>query len=312
MKQLSLILILFIFSSIGFAQTNANLTKAQDFYNDNKFKKAEKFAEKAMNDEESKVEATILYAYAIIAQSKVTEGVDVLVSAHEGDVENIMYLTSLGHLTMMMQDYKKASSYFSLALKYETVDSNRCAHYTNRAACKLRMRKMEGAFKDLSKALEIDSMNFSANNDMGIVAKYLKKDSVAESCLKRVIQVKPEDHLGYANLGWFYQERKRFDEALVLLNKAIEINPDFAYAYNNRSMVKLDMGDFEGAYADVNHSLKLDGTNSYAYKNLGIILFKDGKKEEACSAWKTALALGFTEQYGRTVSELIKHNCGSE
>jgi tetratricopeptide (TPR) repeat protein len=309
MKHAIKTLLLVLISSISFAQISVTHQKAITQINNGNYKKAEKFATKAYKADNNNDDLAILLALAKLGQGKVDQCNLTLDLAIIKDPKNTKLLSKRGEVALALNDFKTASDFYSKALKYETSDSLRCLYYTQRGACKLSLRKMDGAYKDLLKALALDSMNFAANNDMGIVAKYVGKDSMAEQSLKNVIEILPDNHIGYANLGWFYQERKRYDEALDLLNRAIEIAPDFAYAYNNRSMVKLDMEDIEGAFTDVFTSLKLDDSNSYAYKNLGIIYFKDGKKEEACAAWNKALLLGFTEKYGRTVNELIKHNC---
>ena len=51
------------------------------------------------------------------------------------------------------------------------------------------------------------------------------------------------------------------------------------------------------------------GTNSYAYRNRGLLYIKQHKPEEACADSHKALSLGFTENYGDEVEELVKKNC---
>ena len=51
------------------------------------------------------------------------------------------------------------------------------------------------------------------------------------------------------------------------------------------------------------------GTNSYAYRNRGLLYIKQHKPEEACADLHKALSLGFTENYGDEVEELVKKNC---
>jgi Flp pilus assembly protein TadD len=55
----------------------------------------------------------------------------------------------------------------------------------------------------------------------------------SEHFLRQAIQLDPHDGVPCAALGFWYQERGRFDEARTLLERSIELNPTHGFAYYN-------------------------------------------------------------------------------
>ena len=60
---------------------------------------------------------------------------------------------------------------------------------------------------------------------------------------------------------------------------------------------------------DINKSIELYPTNSYAYKVRALIHIANKKDEKACEDLDIAIELGYTQQYGEEVQQLINANC---
>ncbi len=304
--------VLLLLPFMALSQVNKNYQKAYDLYYAEKPNKAEKFILKALKQDKGNEEYIALCSKIYFTQSKFDQAklmLDLGIIAHP---QSVMLLDNRAYFSYLLGEHEDAIKLYSSALRFETEDSAKGSMYCSRASSKMAIRKFDGAKSDLLKSLEINPQSFCANNNMGIVAKYLGEDSLAEASLYNVIGIAPEDHVGYANLGYFYSERERFDEAISMLDKCLEIKPDFAYAYNNRAFVHLQTGNLVDARTDVLKSLELNPYNSYAYRNLGLIMLADGDETNACKAWDTALQLGFTKQYGNAVQRLVDENCSSE
>lgn len=89
----------------------------------------------------------------------------------------------------------------------------------------------------------------------------------------------------------------------------VELNPNEVLCYSNRSFSRLKTGDLAGAMKDINISLSLYKTNSYAYKVRGLIYLEKNMNSAACQDFNEALRLGYTEEHGGEVRELIKEHC---
>jgi hypothetical protein len=71
----------------------------------------------------------------------------------------------------------------------------------------------------------------------------------------------------------------------------------------------LKLNDLVGAMTDINRSLVLHPSNSFAYKIRALIKIEQGSTKEACADLSKAIELGYTDQYGTEVEELIVKNC---
>ncbi|MBT8326876.1 MAG: tetratricopeptide repeat protein [Bacteroidia bacterium] len=312
MTRLLKITLLLFMPFMAFCQVNKNFEKAYDLHMKDQPAKAEKYILKALKQDKGNPDYMVLCSQIYLAQFKTEQAKTILDLGIASNPKSVLFLSSRANTSYLLGENEDAIKFYSSALRYETVDSSKGSMYCNRASAKMAIRKFESAKKDLIKSLKIDTNSFCANNNMGIVGKYLGDDSLAEASLFNVVRIAPEDHIGYANLGYFYSERERYEEAISMLNKCLEIDPKFAYGYNNRAFVHLQTGNIIDARKDVLKSLELNPYNSYAYRNLGLIMLEDGDTTNACKAWNTAIELGFTKQYGSAVQRLIDENCSSE
>ncbi|MDX2362010.1 MAG: tetratricopeptide repeat protein [Crocinitomicaceae bacterium] len=181
--------------------------------------------------------------------------------------------------------------------------------YANLGGSKYKVRDFDGAYEDLSIALEMDNDNISAMNNIAMVCDELGRKDETLAYLKRIVEIEPDNPVAYVNLGFFYQQGGKHALAIEHLDKAIELDPGEAFAYSNRSFSKLKLNDTKGALKDVNKSIGMNQINSYAYKIKALILIEMGKKNQACENLNTALELEYREQYGDEVDLLIRENC---
>ena len=96
---------------------------------------------------------------------------------------------------------------------------------------------------------------------------------------------------GYYNLGVYYSEQGRVDEAIEQFNTAIKINPRHAQAHNNLGIAYTKKMMFNEAIAEYKRALVLDPRHAKAYYNLGIAYFKQSKFDQAITEFKNAIAV---------------------
>src|SRR5205823_1105781 len=80
--------------------------------------------------------------------------------------------------------------------------------------------------------------------DVAMAAEKLDKLDVAESALRKVIALKPDEAQGYNALGYTLVDRtSRLDEGLKLIEKAHTLSPDDAFILDSMGWAYYRMGD---------------------------------------------------------------------
>jgi len=115
-----------------------------------------------------------------------------------------------------------------------------------------------------------------------------------EDLTRAMAQLRP--HPGNAEahyqLGCWYQQRGRHQEAIKEFKKAIFIKPDYTEAYNGLGVSHDSTGEYAAASDAYRMALKLNPNLGYIYNNLGHSYILQGKNAEAIDALKQAIALG--------------------
>jgi hypothetical protein len=69
----------------------------------------------------------------------------------------------------------------------------------------------------------------------------------SETLFKHVVRLRPDSWLGQNNLGSYYNDLRRYDEAEVLFRESIRVNPNNTLPYTNLAGLMLYRGDYEAA-----------------------------------------------------------------
>jgi Flp pilus assembly protein TadD len=104
----------------------------------------------------------------------------------------------------------------------------------------------------------------------------------------------PGNAEAHYQLGCWYHERSRHEEAIKEFKKAIYIKPDYTEAYNGLGVSYDWKGDYAAASDVYRMALKLNPNLAYIYNNLGHSYILQGKNREAIDTLKQALALGYS------------------
>jgi len=96
---------------------------------------------------------------------------------------------------------------------------------------------------------------------------------------------------GYFNLGVYYSDTGRVDEAIEQFKVAIRINPHYVRAYNNLGITYTKKGMLNEAIAVYRKALSIDPLHEKAYYNLGNVYLEQGRFDEAIHAFKNAILI---------------------
>lgn len=168
---------------------------------------------------------------------------------------------------------------------YLSTHTPRAIDYFGRAMNQMTLRNYSAAATDFNKALQL-APKFSLSYFMSAVAKYRSviTDNASNSSKKKenrelslhkaklmdviadfekALQISPQMHLAYYNMGVVYITLRDYSSALSAFNKAIELNPDFGEAYYNRGYVYFTLGNREAGSNDLSRAGQLGVVPSY-------------------------------------------------
>jgi tetratricopeptide (TPR) repeat protein len=165
---------------------------------------------------------------------------------------------------------------------------------------------------DNSKNLEFSEKALALNPDDALCYTQLSialwnagRQDEALSALDEALSIDPVESTALNNYGYYLSKMGRYSDALPYFDTAIEVYPEFAYPYNNAGLCYLRLGRHEEAIKNINYSIELDPENSYAFKNRALYYIDVNDKTKAIEDLYKAKELGYTEQYGEEVDDLI-------
>lgn len=140
----------------------------------------------------------------------------------------------------------------------------------------------------------------------------LEGDTVrARQDLDKAVEIAPRDPVVWNSHGFYlHAQAGRYREAIADYDRAIRFDPNYSYAFNNRGWAFYKLGDTEKALKNIALAGRKKKANPYVQRNLGIIALESGNTDRACSHFRTALDMRFTELHGDEVKELMTVHCG--
>ncbi len=118
------------------------------------------------------------------------------------------------------------------------------------------------------------------------------KSTEAIEYSQKIVEQYPEEKEAYLWLGvFYYQDLRKFDEAILYFNKAIEIDSLNEMAYNQLAYVYSIMGDYEKSIWAINKYISLAPDEANPYDTRGDIYAGNGKIDQAIGSYEKALEI---------------------
>ena len=286
------------------------LRQANELVRDKRCKEADRLLAPLLKRDPPATGAIITQARCLIYYSaKTEEGLAVVNGALERQPEASDLLLFRADVYNDVRMFERAEADLRSSLEHAP-DTAATIEALNAAAWNhLSMRKFEQALEESQRVLAMDSLNHHAMNNQGLAAIELGDSVLALSTMRNMVRLKPDEAVGWMNLGFLLAQMGQHEEALQNYTRAEELGYKSAALYNNRGYSRMCTGDQKGARQDVERSIRMNDQNSYAYRNLALIELREERKDAACTALERALSLGFTKTYGNEAIELRRTNC---
>lgn len=120
---------------------------------------------------------------------------------------------------------------------------------------------------------------------------------------KKAIEINPNYHKAWVNIGIVYRLTGDLDEAERCYKKAISIHPKYAELHASLGALYIFRGDHRKAIQALEKSIALDPQLAVAHANLALALAQEGKFDAAYTALRQAVLLGYRR--GKTIQERI-------
>ncbi|MEM7372400.1 MAG: tetratricopeptide repeat protein [Bacteroidota bacterium] len=296
-------------------ETEKNIDKAVEYFNNEEYEKALTYANKLIEKESSDYVSWALKGRALFTLGYQEDGIKAMSKAIE---INPGYYQAYGYRAVMYnltgsQDIKQVISDVNMALAH---DPDNFELIEIKAGILYKTGQFGKAFSEYDKLLKSGQGSYSVIVFHSSVNRKLGNPDLALQGYNKAIQIDPDQSFAYEERAFLFVEQEKYDQAIKDYGKVLltipdnkEFEPVRAYTYNNRGLAYHKAGNNQQALTEINHSLELLPTNSYAYKNRALVYIDMAIKENACADLEKAIELGYTQQYGNEVEKLMDQHC---
>lgn len=294
---------------LGFCQ-EAELARAEALYSAGKAAQALELITPILAEQPEHHDALFLRARCYLYQLKRTEDgmadLAALIAAHPDSsraLSNRAYLyNEFGMFGRALLDAEEG-----LARTGDT--ALKCSLLNSGSWALKNLRRPDEGMIMARRCIALDSLSTRAWNNLAMNAFMLNDTATGFAALRQYAHVDAKDPISQANTARYLSEHGRYREALSYFDRAEKMYKPDARFYNNRGHAHLGAGNLKQAKKDIERSIKMAPSNSYAYRNLALLHLARKDTQAACTALSRALALGYQNQYGDDVHQLLQQNC---
>ncbi|SFT56880.1 TonB-dependent receptor [Mesorhizobium sp. YR577] len=210
----------------------------------------------------------------------------VLKRAEQRYPENPSLPAMRAQLAMALDDRQQMEEAIDRSLSLDPDDPNALEARANfRAGFK---SDLEGAYADLTRALEIAPGSTTIWNGLGLVQNARGAYRESEAALKQAIALDPQDPVSHINLAVLYLDQDRVVEARAEIDKALEVDPSFDMALLIRGRYYMQTGELEKAREDLLAGTTANPADAQGLLLLGASYYESGEHEPAAQAIENA------------------------
>ncbi|MGH9538650.1 MAG: tetratricopeptide repeat protein, partial [Terriglobales bacterium] len=147
-------------------------------------------------------------------------------------------------------------------------------------------------------ALAVTENNFIAEDNLGGALLLLGKPDEAYLHFQAAAKINSRDPMSRSNLGAYFQEHGRLNEAIEQEKRVIDLTSDpglLAATYANLGTAYRRLGQDEKARESYDQALRLNSSQANAYLGLGELLEKENKLDQAIANYSKSVELRPTD-----------------
>jgi tetratricopeptide (TPR) repeat protein len=173
----------------------------------------------------------------------------------ETDPNNELALANIGAITMMQGKVEDAFEYSTNLIK---LNPKMLTGWLHLGSAKAELGDYKGARSCFLRIIERDAKNPKALLGLANISRKEKKYEEAESYFNRIVQLKETSKKWWIliEIGTFFIETKRFNEAINYFRKAIALNPQVIVSHINLVSILISSGDIPLALSELGYIQK--------------------------------------------------------
>ena len=139
----------------------------------------------------------------------------------------------------------------------------------------------------LQQALSLDEDLAEAHRGAASLAFWFEWDwDAAGRSFDRVLTLNPGEAMSHGERGWFFLNRRRFDEAIREIKIALDFDPLMPLFYAWSVGIHWSVGRSDEALLEFAKALEIDPNNGLAYFHGGVACFLEGRLDEAIDVFE--------------------------
>jgi tetratricopeptide (TPR) repeat protein len=157
----------------------------------------------------------------------------------------------------------------------------------------------------LQKAVEVDTSNIDAWNQLGILNNSVGNLPASDAAYERVLRLDPANALANNNYAYSLSERNtQLERAQAMVESALKAEPKNPSYLDTMGWILFQRGNFNKAVEYIQKAIDNGEGSATIYEHLGDAYDQLGNREKALEAWREALS---KEPYRNSAKERLSN-----
>lgn len=223
------------------------------------------------------------------------------------DPQNSRALTVLGGVALARKSFDEARRYL-----HQAIESNPALAAPHIFLSAFYRRKGENARaqEEIEQALQIDEQNLQALYYLAEMEWAANRWDVVQELYGRILEVDHQQWGAIAKLATLLIDRENYEKARPLTERLIESRPNLHLGYLLRGLIALRTKTFDKAAVDLQKASTLRRDDAQSHFYYGVALYQMGSLQQALSEFQTALQLNPDLTNARLSAALIYAQTG--
>ena len=129
-----------------------------------------------------------------------------------------------------------------------------------------KLKKSDDALSNFNEALRINPKSYIAYNGKGDVYRnVIKDDGEAMKYYFKTLNLNPENKKANYSIGWCYNNKNKYNDAVPYLKKAIEIDNNYVSAITELGYSDYSLENYDDALKQFNKAISIEKTELSLY-----------------------------------------------
>jgi protein O-mannosyl-transferase len=178
--------------------------------------------------------------------------------------------------------------------------------YFNLAGYYYENQQPEKAIPLLKKYIDLRPDDFMGYSKLRQTYFILEQYDNAISICRQMIRMDPQGQNRYTDLGLFFEKLNMTDSAITFYRETLEKNPEFYKIHDRLGTLYFNLSSKDSAEYHYQSAIRISKEYSIAYFNLGMLYYSEGKKSMALSVIMEGMKYGVPPKSVESILNQLK------